>query len=99
LGFGPPTTDEQLALLSKRETAHRAGLPTVRELVKLGGWLCGPPDRIIEGLRQLQEACPGMEEVMVAQPGGTPYKVMSEQAQIFPEAVRPAFRAPGGEGR
>jgi alkanesulfonate monooxygenase SsuD/methylene tetrahydromethanopterin reductase-like flavin-dependent oxidoreductase (luciferase family) len=93
-GFGPRLTAEQLALLTSPETAHTVKLPTVRQMVRDGGWLCGPPEYITEKLLRLQETLPGMEELMVTQPTGTPHSVMREQARIFAEEVMPAFKQP-----
>lgn len=92
LGFGPRLSADQLALLGNPESAHTTGLPTVREMVRSGGWLCGRPEYVTEALLQLQETLPGMEELIVTQPTGTPHAVMREQAKIFAQEVMPAFR-------
>ncbi|HLF78676.1 MAG TPA: LLM class flavin-dependent oxidoreductase [Dehalococcoidia bacterium] len=93
LGFVGPMTDEQLALLANPKRAHEAGLPTIEEAVKAGAWLCGPPELITGKLLELQDAYPGLEEVMVGQPVGTPRKVICEQLELFAQHVMPALKS------
>lgn len=94
LGFAGPVTDDQLARLADPDRASTAGFDTMEEAVAAGSWLVGPAERIIESLGELQEAYPGLEEVMVAQPVGAPPPVVIEQLQRFAEEVMPTFRGP-----
>ena len=94
LGFAGPVTDDQLARLADPDRASTAGFDTMEEAVAAGSWLVGPAERIIESLGELQEAYPGLEEVMVAQPVGAPPPVVIEQLQRFAEEVMPTFRVP-----
>ena len=94
LGFAGSVTDDQLARLADPDRASTAGFDTMEEAVAAGSWLVGPAERIIESLGELQEAYPGLEEVMVAQPVGAPPPVVIEQLQRFAEEVMPTFRGP-----
>jgi hypothetical protein len=84
-------TEEQIAATADPRRARQAGLPTVRDGVKAGAWLCGPPERIIEQLKALEERYPGLEQINVGQPVGTPERVILEQLAWFARAVMPAF--------
>ena len=92
LGFVRGLTDEQIDALGDPKRALSAGLPTLEEAVEASSWLCGPPDTIIENLSMLQERYPGLEEVNMGLPVGTPEAEMLEQYQWFAEDVMPAFR-------
>ena len=65
LGMVGGLTDEQIEALGHRETAGTAGVPTLRDLVDAGSWLCGPPELVIERLQELQDRLPGLEHVNV----------------------------------
>ena len=88
-GFVRPITPEQITLVADPKTAHKAGLQNPRE----AGWTLGPPERMVEKLLQLEAEYPGLEEVNVGQPVGTPRRVLLEQLEIFGREVIPAFRA------
>ena len=89
LGFVRPITEEQIAMVADPKTARQAGLPNPRE----AGWVLGPPERTVERLLELEELYPGLEEVNIGQPVGTPRRVMLEQLERFGTEVLPAFRA------
>jgi alkanesulfonate monooxygenase SsuD/methylene tetrahydromethanopterin reductase-like flavin-dependent oxidoreductase (luciferase family) len=88
LGFVRPITDEQIVMVANPTTARQAGLPNARDQ----GWVLGPPERMVEGLLELEDRYPGLEEVMVGQPVGTPRRVLLEQLELFGREVMPAFR-------
>jgi alkanesulfonate monooxygenase SsuD/methylene tetrahydromethanopterin reductase-like flavin-dependent oxidoreductase (luciferase family) len=90
LGFLGSLTPEQLTRLGNPSTAASAGLPSVRDLVRSGAWIVGPPDRIALRLSEIQELYPGLEEVMVGHAIGTPARVISEQLTWFAAEVMPA---------
>ncbi len=92
LGFVGPLRDEQLTRLADAATARTAGLATLEDNIKAGAWLCGPPEAIAEKLMELQATYPGLEEVMVGQPVGTPRKVICEQLELFAKYVRPLLK-------
>jgi len=89
LGFVRGITDEQIAMVADRRTAREAGLANVRDQ----GWTLGPPERLVERLLELEAAYPGLEEVNVGQPVGTPRRILLEQLELFGRHVLPAFRS------
>ena len=68
------------------------GPATLEDAVEAGSWLCGPPELIIEKISALQEMLPGLEELNMGLPVGTPQSVLLEQLQRFGEEVMPAFK-------
>ena len=72
--------------------ARQAVLPSLREAVKAGTWLIGPPERITERLMEIQDRYPGPEVVNVGQLVGTPQRVILEQLERFAAEVMPAFK-------
>ena len=93
LGFVPGLTAEQIAATADPAQARHAGLPTLRQAVKAGSWLCGPPELIVEKLMEIQDRYPGLEQVNVGQPVGTPQRVILEQLEWFARDVMPAFKS------
>ena len=94
--FGPlrlvrALTDQQIEDMSDPAKAPTAGLPTLESAVEAGGFLCGPPELIVEKLMRIQELYPGADRISVSQPVGTPQAVILEQMQRFAEEVMPAF--------
>ena len=92
LGFIRGLTDDQISAAADPKRARSAGLPTLREAVDAGTWFCGPPESIIEKLKDIEERYPGLESVNVGQTIGTPQSVILEQLQQFSEEVMPAFK-------
>ena len=94
--FGPlrlvrALSDEQIDAMSDPSRAPTADLPRVEDAVKVGGFLAGPPDVIIEQLKKLEETYPGLDRVGVSHPVGTPESVILEQLEQFAEEVMPEF--------
>ena len=78
---------------SDPKLAPTAGLPNIEDAVKAGSWLCGPPERIIERLMELQDKYPGLKGVHVGCTRiGTPLDVMLEQLERFALEVMPKFK-------
>ena len=95
--FGPlrlvrALTDEQIDVMSNPHLAPGSNLPNAEDAVKAGGILAGPPETIIEKLKDLEEKYPGLNRVSVSHPVGTPQAVITEQLQMFAEQVMPEFR-------
>ncbi len=95
--FGPlrlvrALSDQQIEDMSDPKKAPTAGLPTLDAAVEAGGYLCGPPDQIIEQLKGLEEQYPGLDRISVSHPVGTPQAVILEQLQRFAEDIMPAFK-------
>ena len=94
--FGPlrlvrDLSDEQIDAMSDPSRAPTFDLPRIDNAVRTGGFLAGPPDSIIEQLKRVEAAYPGMERVSVSQPVGTPQSVIIEQMEQFAEEVMPEF--------
>ena len=96
LGFVRGLTEEQILATGDPRRARLAGLPTIEDAVKGGGWLCGPPDLITEKLMEVQEQYPGLEEVNVGSVIGTPESVILDQLERFGTEVMPAFKGKVG---
>ena len=92
LGFVSGLSDDQLSAVGDPRRARLAGLPTLKDAVDAGAWLCGPPEAIIGKLKDLEQAYPGLNAVNVGQVIGTPQSVILEQLQRFSEEVMPAFK-------
>jgi alkanesulfonate monooxygenase SsuD/methylene tetrahydromethanopterin reductase-like flavin-dependent oxidoreductase (luciferase family) len=95
--FGPlrlvrSLSDEQIEAMADPKRAPTAGLPTIGRAVERGGFLCGPPELIIEQLKELEEQYPGLDRIVMGHPVGTPEKVILEQLEWLARAVMPAFK-------
>ena len=94
LGFVRGLSDEQISALGRGSAARSAGLPTIRDAIKSGAWIVGPPERVTEGLMELQERFPGLQEVNVgASVMSTERSVILEQLELFGKEVMPKFKA------
>ena len=92
LGFVPGLSPAQIGALADPARARQAGLPTLRHAVQGGAWLCGTPESITEKLLAIQDRYPGLHEINVGQPVGTPQAVLVEQLERFAGQVMPAFK-------
>jgi alkanesulfonate monooxygenase SsuD/methylene tetrahydromethanopterin reductase-like flavin-dependent oxidoreductase (luciferase family) len=95
--FGPlrlvrSLSDEQIEAMGDPRRAPTAGLPTIERAVSRGGFLCGPPELIVEQLKELEEKYPGLERVGMSLPVGMPQKVILEQLEWCANEVMPAFK-------
>jgi alkanesulfonate monooxygenase SsuD/methylene tetrahydromethanopterin reductase-like flavin-dependent oxidoreductase (luciferase family) len=95
--FGPlrlsrGMTDEQIDIIGDPRRAPTGGLPTIQEAVKKQAFLAGPPDRIIEQLKAVEEAYPALERIGMSHPMGTPQSVITDQIEWFGKEVMPAFK-------
>ena len=73
--------------------APRAGLPTVRDLVADGAWLCGPPEHIAEKLADIQAQLPGLERVTIGAGAlGIPPSAIKRNIEWFGREVLPKFQ-------
>ena len=94
--FGPlrlvrSLTDEQVEIMSDPKRAPTAGLPDIEGAVKGGGFLAGTPEDLVEALKTVEAAYPGLETVMVGQPVGTKQHIIVEQMERFAAQVMPKF--------
>jgi hypothetical protein len=92
LGFVPGLSPAQIEAVADPARARQANLPTLRNAMKAGTWLIGPPEQITEQLMEVQEKYPGLEVVNVGQPVGTPQAVILEQLERFAAQVMPSFK-------
>jgi len=72
--------------------SRQANLPTLKNAIKAGTWLIGPPELITEQLMEIQHKYPGLEVINVGQVVGTPQAVILEQLERFAAQVMPAFK-------
>ena len=92
LGFVRGLTDDQLDALGDPARAPSAKLPTLEEAVESGSWIVGPPEYIRERLEEIEDRWPGLDQVNMGLPVGTPQKVMLEQLGTFGREVMPHFK-------
>ena len=91
LGFVRGLTEDQIAAAGDPRRARLVGLPTLKDAVDAGAWLCGPAELITEKLMEIQERYPGLESMNVGHAIGTPESVILEQLDWFAKEVMPAF--------
>ena len=92
LGFVGGLTDEQIAATADPLRVKSAGLPTLKDAIKAGSWICGPPDLIIEKLMDVQKRLPGLEQITLNNTIGMPQNAILEQLDRFASDVMPAFK-------
>jgi alkanesulfonate monooxygenase SsuD/methylene tetrahydromethanopterin reductase-like flavin-dependent oxidoreductase (luciferase family) len=95
LNFMPGMTKEQIATISQRGSWYESGVPRVEHYMKSGAWFAGTPEELVAHLRWLEERFPGLDNVSLSMPMGTPEAIMLEQYRIVGEAVIPAFNRRG----
>ena len=98
--FGPlrlvrALSEEQIDAMSDPKRAPTFDLPRIEGAVETGGFLCGPPEMVIEQLKRVEEMYPGLDRVSVSQPVGASQAIITEQLQWFAEEVMPAFKGNG----
>ena len=98
LGFVRGLSDDQLDAIGDPRRAAHAGIPTIEDAVRSGGWICGPPEHVVERLEEVQDTYPGLQQVNVGNYMGAPRRVMLEQLEWFGKEVMPAFGAKVGVG-
>ena len=86
-------TDEQIEAMRDPKLAVNTKLPRIEDAVKAGGFLTGTPTDIIEQLKKLEAAYPGLSRITVTLPLGTPLSAYLEQVERFAKEVMPAFGA------
>ena len=94
--FGPlrlhrGLSEQQILDIADPKRAPFAGLPAIEDAVASGAFLCGPPERVIEQLKNVEERYPALERIGVSHPVGTPQAVILEQMEWFAKEVMPAF--------
>lgn len=93
LGFVRGLSDDQIEALGDPDRVYTANLPTLEQGVEGGSWLIGTPEQVTEQLMGIQKQYPGLEEINIGTPVGTPQSVIIEQLEQFAEEVMPAFKS------
>lgn len=93
LGFVRGLSPKQIDALGDPRRARQAGLPSIRDGIRVGSWMCGPPELVAEKINAIQERYPGLTQINVGSVVGTPQKVILEQLEWFGKAVMPQFQA------
>jgi alkanesulfonate monooxygenase SsuD/methylene tetrahydromethanopterin reductase-like flavin-dependent oxidoreductase (luciferase family) len=92
LGFLPGATPAQVEAIARRGGWYEAGVPTLEDYMKTGAWFAGTPEELVAYLKELEARYPGMEDINLSTPMGTPESIMLDQFKWASEAVLPAFR-------
>ncbi len=92
LGFLPGATPAQIEAIGQRGGWYEAGVPRLEDYMKTGAWFAGTPEELVAYLKELEARYPGMEDINLSTPMGTPEAVMLDQFNWASEAVLPAFR-------
>ncbi len=85
-------TDEQIESMRDPLRAPTAKLPRIEDAVKSGGFLTGSAAEIIDHLKQLEKAYPGLDRISISPSLGVPKSVILEQIERFAKEVMPAFK-------
>src|SRR5262249_7437889 len=84
-------SDVQIQAMRDPVKAKGAKLPTIENAETSGGFLCDPPDHIIEKLKVIEKKYPGLERVNMSMPVGVPLNLWLEQHERLAKEVIPAF--------
>jgi alkanesulfonate monooxygenase SsuD/methylene tetrahydromethanopterin reductase-like flavin-dependent oxidoreductase (luciferase family) len=82
---------EQIEAVAHPGRRRGVELPTLESAVAGKGWLCGPPELIVEHLMGVEEEYPGVERINLGSVMGMPQGVFKDQLTKFAEGVMPAF--------
>ena len=85
-------SDEQIEIMRDPLRAPTAKLPRIEDAVAAGGFLTGSADEIIEHLKKLEKAYPGLDRISISPSLGVPQAVILEQVERFAKEVMPAFK-------
>ena len=66
-------------------------VPSIEDGVAQKVWACGPPESLVELLKEFEEKYPGLEDIIVHWPEGMPWVEFREQLTHFAKGVIPAF--------
>lgn len=92
IGYRTGLSEKQISAVGDPSQARSAGLETLKQAVESGSWFCGPPELIIEKLKEIEQRYPGLRSINVGQVFGTPQSVILEQLHRFSDEVMPAFK-------
>ena len=69
-----------------------ARVPHVEDGAQQKAWICGPADKFVDYLRELESRYPGLEHIILHWPEGMPRDDFLEQLRVFAGEVMPAFQ-------
>jgi alkanesulfonate monooxygenase SsuD/methylene tetrahydromethanopterin reductase-like flavin-dependent oxidoreductase (luciferase family) len=84
-------TEDQIVIMRDPKVAPTAKLPRIEDAIKAGGVLCGTPGEIVDHLKKLEKAYPGLDRISVSLSVGVPQTLCLEQLERFAKEVMPAF--------
>ena len=87
---------EQIEAVADNPRSRGVKLPTLEEAVAGGGWLCGPPELLVEHFERVEEKYPGIERINVGAVMGMPLEVFKDQLSQFAQGVMPEFTGRSG---
>jgi hypothetical protein len=83
---------EQIEAVANPSRSRGVELPTLESAAASRAWLCGPAEFIVDHLKKVEEAYPGVERVNLGSVMGMPREVFKDQLTRFSEGVIPAFK-------
>ena len=69
-----------------------ARVPSLRDGIDQRAWFCGPPARVIDGIKSIADKYPGLENFMIHWAEGLPPDEFKDQLAWFARDVMPAFK-------
>ncbi|MCI0437817.1 MAG: LLM class flavin-dependent oxidoreductase [Chloroflexi bacterium] len=69
-----------------------ARVPRIEDGVQQKAWICGPPERFVEFLEEMESRYPGLEHIVLHWAEGMPREEFMGQLKTFASEVMPAFR-------
>ena len=85
-------TEDQIQATYDPSLALTVGLPTLKDAVNDGSWLCGPPDDIAEKIGDLLDRFPNIERISVGAGAlGIPPSVIRDDISWFGDEILPKF--------
>jgi alkanesulfonate monooxygenase SsuD/methylene tetrahydromethanopterin reductase-like flavin-dependent oxidoreductase (luciferase family) len=91
LGFVRGLNEDQIAAAADPKRARSGGLPTVQDQIKAGAWLVGTPEHVRDTILEIQDRWPGLTEINIGHPVGTPKQVILDQLGRFAAEVMPSI--------
>lgn len=90
LGRFPKLTEDQVAATFDPVNSRLVGLPTVKDAVKDGTWICGPPSQIHEKISDIIQRFPALDRISVGLGGlAMPPSMIREDLEWFGKEVIP----------
>ena len=68
--------------------------PRIEDGVEQKAWICGPPEKFVQFLREMESKYPALEHIVLHWAEGMPQREFMEQLKLFAKEVMPAFQRP-----